>query len=426
MEKKNLRFETIQLHGGQSPDKEAKARAVPIYQTASYLFDDTEDAADIFALKKFGYAYSRTRNPLFETLGTRLAQLEGGKSTLVTSSGMAAITYAILGLAKAGDEIVSTSKLYGGTSTLFNYTLKDMGITVKYFNPDNTDELKSVITDKTKAVFIETIGNPEINVTDIEAVAKISHDNGLPLIVDNTFATPYLCKPIDFGADIIVHSLTKFLGGHGTSIGGILIDSGNFNWDNGKFPQLTEPQERFRGIDFYEQFGDTAFITRTRNTLMSDIGACISPFNAFLILQGIETLSLRMERHVENAKKVADYLNNHEKIEWVKYPELKDNKYHEIAKKYLPKGAGAIFSFGVVGGYEAGKKLIENVEIFSHLANVGDAKSLIIHPTSTTHQQMSDEEQRTAGVTPELLRLSVGIENVEDLIDDLEQALSKI
>ena len=426
MENKNLRFETIQLHGSQNIDKEAKARAMPIYQTASYLFDDTKDASDIFALQKFGYAYSRTRNPAFETLGGRIAQLEGGTSSLVTASGMAAITYAILGLAKVGDEIVASSTLYGGTMTLFNYTLKDMGITVKYFNPDHTDELKDVITDKTKAVFIETIGNPEINVTDIETIAKISHENELPLIVDNTFATPYLCRPIEFGADIVVHSLTKFLGGHGTSIGGILVDSGKFNWDNGKYPQLTEPQERFKGIDFYEQFGETAFITRTRNTLMSDVGASLSPFNAFLILQGIETLSLRMERHVENAKKVAEYLNNHEKIEWVKYPELESNKYHEIAKKYLPKGAGAIFSFGVKGGYEAGKKLIESVEIFSHLANVGDAKSLIIHPTSTTHQQLSVEEQKTAGVTEELIRLSVGIENVEDLIEDLEQALNKI
>lgn len=423
---KKLRFETIQLHGGQTVDKEAKARAMPIYQTASYLFDDTEDAADIFALKKFGYAYSRTRNPAFETLGKRIAQLEGGDSTLVTSSGMAAITYAILGLAKAGDEIVATSTLYGGTVTLFNYTLKDMGITVKYFNPDNIDELKEVITDKTKAVFIETLGNPEINVADIETIADISHENGLPLIVDNTFATPYLCRPIEFGADIVIHSLTKFLGGHGTSIGGIIIDSGKFNWDNGKFPGLTEPQERFKGIDFYEQFKETAFITRTRNVLMSDLGACLSPFNAFLILQGIETLSLRMERHVENAKKIAEYLDNHDKIEWVKYPALKENKYHEISKKYLPKGPGAIFAFGVKGGYEAGKKLIESVEIFSHLANVGDAKSLIIHPTSTTHQQLSVEEQKLAGVTEELIRLSVGLENVEDLIEDLEQALSKI
>lgn len=423
---KKLRFETVQLHGGQEVDKEAKARAMPIYQTASYLFDDTEDAADIFALKKFGYAYSRTRNPAFETLGKRVAELEGGNSTLVTASGMAAITYAILGLAKAGDEIVATSTLYGGTVTLFNYTLKDMGITVKYFNPDNIDELKRVITDKTKAVFIETLGNPEINVVDIETIANISHENGLPLIVDNTFATPYLCRPIEFGADIVVHSLTKFLGGHGTSIGGIIIDSGKFNWDNGKFPGLTEPQERFKGIDFYEQFKETAFITRTRNVLMSDVGACLSPFNAFLILQGIETLSLRMERHVENTMRIAEYLDNHEKIEWVKYPDLKDNKYHEMSKKYLPKGSGAIFAFGVKGGYEAGKKLIESVEIFSHLANVGDAKSLIIHPTSTTHQQLSIEEQRSAGVTEELIRLSVGLENVEDLIEDLEQALSKI
>lgn len=426
MENKNLRFETIQLHGGQKLDKESKSRAMPIYQTASYVFDDTKDAADIFGLKKFGYAYSRTRNPAFEALGDRIAQLEGGTSTLVTSSGMAAISYAILGLAKAGDEIVTSATLYGGTMTLFNYTLKDMGITVKYFDSDKIDELEKVITDKTKAVFIETIGNPEINVTDIEAIAKISHDNDLPLIVDNTFATPYLCRPIDHGADIVVHSLTKFLGGHGTSLGGIIVDSGKFNWDNGKYPQLTEPQDRFKGIDFHEQFGETAFITRTRNVLMSDIGACLSPFNAFLIMQGIETLSLRMERHVENAQKVAEYLDNHEKIEWVKYPGLSSNKYHDIAKKYLPKGPGSVFAFGVKGGYEAGKKLIESVKIFSHLANIGDAKSLIIHPTSTTHQQLSVEEQKAAGVTEELLRLSVGIENVEDLIEDLEQALKQI
>ncbi|AFS78182.1 O-acetylhomoserine (thiol)-lyase CysD [Gottschalkia acidurici 9a] len=423
---KKLRFETIQLHGGQTIDREAKSRAVPIYQTASYLFDDTEDAADIFALKKFGYAYSRTRNPVFEILGNRLAQLEGGLSTLVTSSGMAAITYAILGLAKAGDEIVASSTLYGGTVTLFNYTFKDLGINVKYFNPDNLDELRGVITDKTKAVFIETIGNPEINVSDIEEIANISHENKVPLIVDNTFATPYLCRPIEFGADIVVHSLTKFLGGHGTSIGGILIDSGKFNWDNGKFPQLTEAQDRFKGVKFYEQFGETAYITRTRNTLMSDIGACLSPFNGFLILQGIETLSLRMERHVENAKKIAEYLENHEKVAWVKYPALKTNKYHEIAKKYLPKGSGSIFAFGLKGGYEASKKLIESVEIFSHLANVGDAKSLIIHAASTTHQQLTEEEQIVAGVSPDLIRMSVGIENVDDLIEDLENALKNI
>lgn len=423
---KNLRFETIQLHGGQTIDKEAKARAIPIYQTASYLFDDTEDAADIFALKKFGYAYSRTRNPLFEILGNRVSELEGGGASLVTSSGMAAITYALLSIAKAGDEILASSTIYGGTLTLFNYTFKDFGINVKYFNPDNLDELEGIITEKTKAVFIETIGNPEINICDIEKVSEIAHKNNTPLIVDNTFATPYLCRPIDFGADIVVHSLTKFLGGHGTSIGGIIIDSGKFNWDNGKFKHLVEPDPRFKGIEFYKQFGETAYITRTRNTLMSDIGACLSPFNAFLILQGIETLSLRMERHVENAIKIAKYLESHEKIEWVKYPGLESNKYHEISKKYLPKGAGSVFAFGVKGGYEAGKKLIETVKIFSHLANIGDAKSLIIHPTSTTHQQLTEEEQVKAGVTPELIRLSVGIENADDLIDDLEQALKNI
>ncbi|KNF10034.1 methionine gamma-lyase [Gottschalkia purinilytica] len=422
----SLKFETIQVHGGQNVDSETKSRAVPIYQTAAYLFEDTQEAADLFALKKAGLIYSRTRNPTIETFGRRVTELEGGVGSLVTSSGMAAITYSILSLAKDGDEIVAASTLYGGTYTLFTHTLKNLGVNVKLVNPDNFEEIENSINDKTKAVFIETIGNPEINVVDIEKVAEIAHKNDIPLIVDNTFATPYLCKPIEFGADIVVHSATKFIGGHGTAIGGIVIDSGKFNWDNGKFPGMVEPDPRFKGISFYNEFGESAYITRLRNTLLSDIGACLSPFNAFLLLQGLETLSLRMEKHVDNAKKVAEYLENHPKVEWVKYPGLKSSKYNTLAKKYLPKGAGSIFTFGVKGGYESGKKLIESVKIFSHLANVGDAKSLIIHPASTTHQQLTESEQLTAGVNPELIRVSIGIEYVDDLINDLENALKEI
>ena len=423
---KKLRFETVQVHGGQTVDKETKSRAVPIYQTSSYVFEDAQEAADLFGLKKPGNIYTRITNPTTDVLEKRIAELEGGVGAVATASGMAAISYAILNIAKAGDEIVSVSTLYGGTHTLFTHTFKNFGINVKLVDPDNYEEIEAAINEKTRAVYIETIGNPGMNIVDIEKAAEIAHKNGIPLIVDNTFASPYLCRPIEYGADIVVHSATKFIGGHGTSIGGVVVDSGKFNWNNGKFPSIINPDPSYHGLSFWEALKEAAYIGKLRCTLLRDVGACLSPFNAFLLLLGLETLSLRVERHVENAKKVAEYLSNHPKVQWVNYPYLKDNKYNELSNKYLPKGPGSIFTFGVKGGYEAGKKVIEGLSLFSHLANVGDAKSLVIHPASTTHQQLSEEEQITAGVSPELIRISIGIENVQDLIEDLEKALNNI
>lgn len=423
---KKLHFETVQVHGGQTVDRETKSRAVPIYQTSSYIFEDAQDAADLFALKKAGNIYTRITNPTTDIFEKRIAELEGGIGAVATASGMAAISNAILNIVKSGEEIVAASTLYGGTYTLFSHTLKNFGIDVKLINPDSFKEVEAAINEKTRAVYIETIGNPGINIIDIERIAAIAHKNNIPLIVDNTFATPYLCRPIEFGADIVIHSATKFIGGHGTSIGGVVVDSGRFNWNNGKFSALVSPDASYHGLSFWEAFKEAAYITRLRCTILRDLGACISPFNSFLLLLGLETLSLRMERHVENTKKVAEYLANHPKVQWVNYPYLKSNKYNELSNKYLPKGPGAIFTFGIQGGYETGKKLIEALGIFSHLANVGDAKSLVIHPASTTHQQLSEEQQISAGVNPELIRVSVGIENVDDLIEDLENALSKI
>lgn len=426
MNKKELRFETVQLHGGQTVDRDTKSRAVPIYQTTSYVFDDTQDAADLFGLNKLGNIYTRITNPTNGTFEERVNQLEGGVGAVSTASGMAAITYSILNVAKAGDNIVSASTLYGGTYTLFKHTLKNFGVDVKFVDPGKLEDLESAIDEGTKAVFTETIGNPEGNIADIEAIAKIAHENGIPLIVDNTFATPYLCRPLEHGADVVVHSATKFIGGHGTSIGGVIVDGGSFDWSSGKFPGFTEPDESYHGLRFWDAFQNAAYIFKVRTTLLRDTGACLSPFNAFLLLQGLETLSLRVERHVSNAEKLAEFLESHPKVEWVSYSGLASSKYKSLKDKYLPKGAGAVFTFGVKGGYEAGKKLIESVEIFSHLANVGDAKSLIIHPASTTHQQLSEEEQIGAGVKPETVRVSVGIENIEDIIEDIEQALSQI
>lgn len=423
---RKLSFETLQLHGGYDVEATTKSRALPIYQTTSYVFESPEEAADLFALKKAGNIYTRITNPTVDVLEKRISLLEGGVGAVATASGMAAITYSILNIAQAGDEIVAAATLYGGTYTLFANTLKDFGITTNFVNPEDVNNFKEAITDKTKAVYIETIGNPGINICDIEKIAHIAHENGVPLIVDNTFATPYLCRPFDYGADIVVYSATKFLGGHGTSIGGLVVDSGNFNWNNGKFPKLVDPDKSYHGLSYVNDLKEAAYIGRLRVVLLRDIGACISPFNAFLICLGFETLSYRLQGHIKNAQKIAEFLNNHEKIEWVNYPGLPNNKYHEIAKKYLPKGAGSIFTFGVKGGYESGKKLINNLKIFSHLANVGDAKSLIIHPASTTHQQLNEEEQIKSGVNPELIRVSIGIENVEDLIDDLNAALKLI
>ncbi|WP_339060474.1 homocysteine synthase [Tepidibacillus marianensis] len=420
---KAYEFETIALHGGQQPDPVTGSRAVPIYQTTSYVFRDTDHAANLFALKESGNIYTRIMNPTQDVFENRIAQLEGGVGALALSSGAAAITYAILNIASAGDEIVSSSSLYGGTYNLFSTTLPRLGITVKFVDQSNPENFRQAITEKTKAIYVESIGNPKIDVLDIEAVAHIAHEAGIPLIVDNTFATPYLLRPFDHGADIVVHSATKFIGGHGTSIGGVIVDGGKFNWDNGKFPGLTESDPSYHGVVYTKDFGPSAYIIKTRVQLLRDMGAAISPFNSFLLLQGLETLHVRMERHSENALKVAQFLDKHDLVTWVNYPGLPSNEYYDLAQKYLPKGQGAIFTFGIKGGLEEGIKFINNLKLFSHLANVGDAKSLVIHPASTTHQQLSLEEQNSAGVTPEMIRLSIGIENVKDLIADLDQAL---
>lgn len=426
MSERKLKFDTLQVHGGQKPDPTTGSRAVPIYQTTSYVFNNTEHAANLFALKEFGNIYTRIMNPTNDVFEQRIAALEGGVGALATASGSAAITYAILNIAGAGDEIVSASTLYGGTYNLFSTTLPKLGIHTIFVNPDDPENFRKAINEKTKAVYIETIGNPSINLVDIEAIAKIAHEGGVPLIVDNTFGTPYLIKPIDFGADIVVHSATKFIGGHGTSIGGVMVDSGKFDWEkSGRFPWLTEPDPSYNGIRYTEAFGPAAYILKARVQLLRDTGASISPFNSFLLLQGLETLSLRMDRHLSNTKKITAFLQNHPAVSWVNYPSLEGNKYHTLAQKYFPKGAGSIFTFGIKGGVDAGKKFIENLEIFSLLANVADAKSLVIHPASTTHAQLSESEQISAGVTPDMIRLSIGIEDADDLIDDLDTALQK-
>ncbi|MFB9860524.1 O-acetylhomoserine aminocarboxypropyltransferase/cysteine synthase family protein [Salinicoccus siamensis] len=423
---KHYRFETKQLHAGQEVDTDTKSRALPIYQTTSYVFDDTKHAAELFGLQDAGNIYTRIMNPTTAALETRVSDLEGGVGGLAVASGMAAINYAIQGVAGNGDHIISTTSLYGGTHTLFNHTFKKFGIETSFVDTKDIDNVSRKIKHNTKAIFIETIGNPEGNIEDIEALAEIASTHGIPLIVDNTFATPYLCRPLEHGANVVVHSATKFLGGHGTSIGGVIVDGGNFNWNNGKFPGLTEPDDSYHGLVFTEAFGPAAYVFKLRTTLLRDTGAAISPFNAFLLVQGIETLSLRMERHVENAKAVAEYLEDHEKVQWVDYVGLKSSKYNALQKKYLPKGASAIFTFGVAGGYEAGKCFIESLELFSLLANVGDAKSLVIHPASTTHSQLDESEQLKGGVRPEAIRVSIGLEHIDDIIGDLEKALDAI
>ena len=423
--KRKYSFETLQVHGGQTPDKETGARAVPIYQTTSYVFENADHAAARFALKDAGNIYTRLTNPTTSVVDERIALLEGGTAGITVASGSAAIYYAILNIAGAGDEIVSASTLYGGTYNMFSVTLPKIGIKTVFVDPDDINNFEKAINEKTKAVYIESIGNPNANLIDIEKVAEIAHRHNLPLIVDNTFGTPYLIRPIEYGADIVVHSATKFLGGHGTSIGGVIVESGKFNWKNGKFKDFIEPDIHYNGIVFGD-LGGMAFTTKIRAQILRDTGACISPFNSFLLLQGIETLSLRVERHVENTRKVVEYLNSHPKIEWVNYPEVEGNKYNELAKKYFPKGAGSIFTFGIKGGLEAGKKFIDSLNLFSILANVADAKSLVIHPASTTHAQMTEEEQKISGIAPELIRISIGIENINDIIEDLEQSLAQI
>jgi len=420
------KLETLALHGGQEVDPVTGSRAVPIYQTTSYVFRDADHAANLFALKEFGNIYTRIMNPTQDVFEKRVALLEGGVGALATSSGQAAITFAILNIAHAGDEIVASSSLYGGTYNLFQHTLPKLGITVHFVDQSNPENFRTKINDKTKAVFVETIGNPRIDVADLEAIAAIAHENGIPLIVDNTFATPILCRPFDHGADIVVHSTTKFIGGHGTSIGGIIVDSGKFDWNNGKFPGLTTPDPSYHGVVYTEAVGNLAYIIKARVQLQRDIGAAVSPFNAFLFLQGLETLHLRIERHSQNALAVAQFLQQHPQVEWVSYPGLEGDSQYKLAQKYLPKGQGAILTFEVKGGVAAGRKLIESVQLFSHLANVGDSKSLIIHPASTTHQQLTEAEQRKAGVTPGLIRLSVGTEAIDDILQDLDQALKAV
>ena len=417
-------IETRCLHAGQIPDPATGARATPLYQTASYVFDDTDHAASLFNQQTFGNVYSRMSNPTTAVFEERMASLEGGRAALAVGSGMAAQMTALLTLLTQGDELVSASTLYGGSYSQFDVTFRRMGIDTVFVDPDDPDNFRKAITERTKVVYIETIGNPSNNLIDIEAVAKIAHDAGIPLMVDNTFATPFLCRPIEHGADIVVHSATKFICGHGTSIGGVIIESGQFPWDNGKFPEMTEPSKGYHGLRFYESFGDFGFVTKCRLETLRTLGATLSPFNSFLFLQGLETLHIRMERHVENAIKVADFLNHHEAVAWVKYAGLPDNPYSDLAQKYLPKGAGAILTFGIKGGQESGVKFIENVAFLSHLANVGDAKTLIIHPASTTHRQLNDEEQLAAGVSADMVRISVGLESIEDILWDIEQALA--
>ncbi|WP_412095992.1 homocysteine synthase [Bacillus sp. PS06] len=423
MSEKKWALETIAVHGGQEIDPTTQSRAVPIYQTTSYGFKSTEHAANLFSLSEVGNIYTRIMNPTQDVFEKRMAELEGGVGALATASGSSAIHLAILNICENGDEIVASSALYGGTYNLFVHTLKKMGITVHLVDGTNPEAFEQAITPRTKLVYGEIIGNPQGDVLDIQAIADVAHKHELPLMVDATFSTPALCRPIEHGADIVVHSATKFIGGHGTSIGGIIVDGGNFDWSNGKFPGLSEPDPSYHGIVYTEAVGNLAYIIKARVQLLRDLGPSIAPLNSFLLLQGLETLHLRMERHCENTRKVAEFLESHELVEWVSYSGLESHRSHSLAKKYLPKGQGAILTFGIKGGIEEGKRFINALELFSHVANVGDAKSLVIHPASTTHQQLTEEEQRSAGVRPELIRLSIGIENVDDIISDIEQAL---
>ena len=424
-----MKLETQCLHAGQAPDPTTHSRGVPVYRTSSFVFDSTEHAANLFALKELGNIYSRIMNPTQDVLEQRVAQLEGGAAALAVSSGTSAIFYSIINVAKAGDNIVSANNLYGGTYTQFNDIIPDLGITTKFVDPSDPANFASAIDENTKALFCETVSNPGIEISDLEAIAKIAHENGIPLIVDSTFSTPYLTRPIEFGADIVVHSLTKWFGGHGTGIGGVVVDSGKFNWGNGKFPLYDDPDSSYHGLrwghDLPEPLAPLAFILRMRTVPLRNLGACISPDNAWMFLQGIETLPLRMERHCSNAKAVANHLDGMEGVEWVRYPGLNDSKSGALADKYLDGKGGAMVIFGINGAAAAGSKFIDSLELFSHLANVGDAKSLAIHPASTTHSQLSAEAQKAGGITPELVRLSVGIEHIDDIIDDIDQALAK-
>ena len=424
---REFKFETLQLHAGQVVDATTKSRAVPIYQTTSFVFDDTQEGAELFALQKAGNIYTRITNPTTSAFEERIAALEGGVGALATASGMAALTYTILGLAHAGDHVVAATTIYGGTFNLLKETLPRYGITTTFVDIDNLEEVEAAIKDNTKLVLIETLGNPVINIPDIEKIAEIAHKHQIPLVADNTFATPYLINVFSHGVDISVHSATKFIGGHGTTIGGVIVDSGKFDWAaSGKFPQLVDEDPSYHNISYTRDVGAAAFIVAARVQLLRDMGAALSPFNSFLLLQGLETLSLRVERHVQNAEKIVDFLVNHPKVEKVNYPKLADSPYHALAEKYLPKGVGSIFTFHVKGGESEARKVIDSLEIFSNLANVADAKSLVVHPATTTHAQLSDSDLEAAGVTKNQIRLSIGLENVDDLIEDLRLALEKI
>ncbi len=424
-QERDLGFDTLALHGGQEVDPATNARAVPIYQTTSYVFNDTDHAANLFSLAEPGNIYTRIMNPTNDVFEQRVALLEGGVGALAVSSGQAAETLAILNIAGAGDEIVSAAALYGGTYNLFHYTLPKIGINVKFVDSRDPESFRQAITDKTKALYAETVGNPALDTLDIEAAAAIAHEAGIPLIVDNTVPSPYLVNPLKHGADIVVHSATKFIGGHGTSIGGIIVDGGKFPWDNGRFPGFTEPDPSYHGLEFYPTLGELSFILKARVQMLRDYGPALSPFHSFLFLQGLETLPLRMERHSQNAMAVAEFLRDHPKVNWVNYPGLSDHPSHDLAKKYHRDGMfGAILGFGIEGALEAGKKFIDRLELHSLLANIGDAKSLVIHPASTTHSQLSAEEQKSTGVTDDYIRLSVGLESIDDILYDLDQALN--
>ena len=418
-------FGTLCLHAGQIPDAATGARAVPIYQTTSFVFDSAEHAASLFNLQTFGNVYSRISNPTVAVFEERMAALEDGRAALAAASGQAAQMCALLTILRQGDEIVSSSTLYGGTYSQFDVTFRQFGINTLFVNADDPENFRKAITPKTRAIYAETMGNPQINVLDIEAVAKIAKEAGVPLIIDNTFASPYLCQPIKFGADIVIHSATKFIGGHGTTMGGVVVESGKFPWGNGKYPMMTEPSRGYHGVIFHETFGDFGYTMKCRMETMRTLGPVLSPFSAWILLQGLETLHVRVERHVENATAVAKFLKDHPRVSWVNYPGLPGSKYHALAQKYLPKGSGSIMTFGIKGGMQAGVKFIEGLQFFSHLANVGDAKTLVIHPASTTHRQLSEEDQIKAGVGPDMIRLSIGIEDIDDILWDLDQALAQ-
>ena len=417
-------FETLALHAGQIPDAATGARALPIYQTTSFVFDNADHAASLFNLQTFGNVYTRLSNPTTAAFEERCAALEGGRAAVATASGQAASMVALLNIVETGDHIVSSSKLYGGTHTMLNVNFKKLGIDATLVDPDEPENFRAAIRPNTKAIFSETLGNPAINMVDLDAVGKIAREAGVPFIVDNTAASPYLCQPLQHGADIVVHSATKFMGGHGTTMGGVVIESGKFPWGNGKFPSMTEPSAGYHGVRFFETFGDFAYTMKARMEVMRVFGPTLAPFSAWQLMQGIETLPVRMERHCTNAMAVATILQSHPKVAWVNYPGLTSNRYHDLVKRYMPKGAGALLSFGIKGGFESGVKFIESLQFISHLANIGDAKSLVIHPASTTHRQLSEEDQVKAGVPPDMVRLSIGLETIDDIIWDIEQALA--